>query len=143
MNQFSLRRVPLEVERRLRAVAQENGESLNEAINRILAESLGVVPEGSRKRDLSDLAGTWSQEEADEFERATEHFGQIDDEMWEEGWAYSSPAPAGATIRIPSGPTGSPSFWPASSVRSSGVAPRTTSSGHSSTGESGAAQPGR
>ena len=25
---------------------QENGESLNSAINRILAESLGVVPEG-------------------------------------------------------------------------------------------------
>ena len=85
MNQFSLRRVPLEVERRLRAVAQENGESLNAAINRILAESLGVVPEESRKRDLSDLAGTWSEEEAVEFERATEHFGQIDHEMWKQG----------------------------------------------------------
>ena len=78
MNQFSLRKVPPEVERRLRAVAQENGESLNAAINKILAESLGVVPEGTRKRDLSDLAGTWSEREAAEFERATEPFGQID-----------------------------------------------------------------
>ena len=84
MNQFSLRRVPPEVERRLRAVAQENSESVNAAINRILAESLGVVPEGSRKRDLSDLAGTWSEDEAAEFERATEHFGRIDEKMWEE-----------------------------------------------------------
>lgn len=83
MNQFSLRKVPPEVERRLRAIAQGNGESLNAAINRILAESLGVVPEGSRKRDLSDLAGTWSAGEAAEFERATEAFGQIDEKMWE------------------------------------------------------------
>ena len=82
MNQFSLRKVPPEVERRLRAVAQENGESLNAAINRILAESLGVVPEGMRKRDLSDLAGTWSETEAAEFERATEPFRQIDEKMW-------------------------------------------------------------
>ena len=85
MNQFSLRRVPPEVERRLRAVAQENSESVNAAINRILAESLGVVPEGSRKRDLSDLAGTWSEDEAVEFERATEQFDRIDEKMWEEG----------------------------------------------------------
>ena len=85
MNQFSLRRVPPEVERRLRAVAQENSESVNAAINRIPAESLGVVPEGSRKRDLSDLAGTWSEDEAVEFERATEQFDRIDEKMWEEG----------------------------------------------------------
>ena len=85
MNQFSLRRVPPEVERRLRAVAQENSESVNAAINRILAESLGVVPEGSRKRDLSDLAGSWSEDEAAEFDRATEQFGRIDEKMWEEG----------------------------------------------------------
>ena len=30
----------------------------------------------------SDLAGTWSETEAAEFERATEPFRQIDEKMW-------------------------------------------------------------
>lgn len=32
--------------------------------------------------DLDSLAGTWSEEEADEFDRATAFFSQIDEELW-------------------------------------------------------------
>ena len=45
-------------------------------------ESLHLGDGGDRKRDLSDLAGTWSDEEAAEFEANTRVFEQIDDEMW-------------------------------------------------------------
>ena len=82
MKQFSLRKVPPEVERRIRAVAHENNESLNVTINRILAQSLGVAQDGTRKRDLSDLAGTWTEHEAEEFERAIEQFAEIDAKIW-------------------------------------------------------------
>jgi hypothetical protein len=33
-------------------------------------------------RDLDALAGTWSEEDAAEFDRATERFRQVDEELW-------------------------------------------------------------
>lgn len=33
-------------------------------------------------RDLDDLAGTWTEEEAEEFRRATEIFNQVDEDLW-------------------------------------------------------------
>ena len=45
-------------------------------------ESLHLGDGSDRKRDLSDLAGTWSDEEAEEFEANMRVFEQIDDEMW-------------------------------------------------------------
>lgn len=33
-------------------------------------------------RDLNDLAGTWTEEEAEEFRRATEVFNQVDEDLW-------------------------------------------------------------
>ena len=48
----------------------------------VLMESLHLGDGIDRKRDLSDLAGTWSDEEAKEFEANTRVFEQIDDEMW-------------------------------------------------------------
>ena len=36
----------------------------------------------AKKADFSDVAGTWTQEEYDEFERNTAVFEEIDEEMW-------------------------------------------------------------
>ncbi|HET9227526.1 MAG TPA: hypothetical protein VFR31_12720 [Thermoanaerobaculia bacterium] len=33
-------------------------------------------------RDLPDLAGTWSAEEAEEFRKATEPFSRVDEDLW-------------------------------------------------------------
>lgn len=33
-------------------------------------------------RDLDALAGTWSEEDAAEFDRATASFRQVDEELW-------------------------------------------------------------
>jgi hypothetical protein len=35
-----------------------------------------------RYHDLDTLAGTWSKEDAAEFDRATERFRQVDEELW-------------------------------------------------------------
>jgi len=37
---------------------------------------------GKTNHNLDHLAGTWSEEDAREFEEATADFGQIDEEMW-------------------------------------------------------------
>ena len=34
--------------------------------------------------DLDSLAGTWSEEDATEFDKATESFRQVDLELWQE-----------------------------------------------------------
>ena len=61
--------------------ARASGESLNRTLIRLLREAVGLNPT-RKKRDLSALAGTWSQEEADEFDREVRQFGEIDDELW-------------------------------------------------------------
>ncbi len=35
-----------------------------------------------KRRDLSDLAGSWGEDDAQAFERATGIFNEIDEEVW-------------------------------------------------------------
>ena len=83
MSQITLRDVPQELDERLRELASEQNKSLNRTIIGVLMESLHLGAKSGRKRIVSDLAGTWSDEEAAEFEANTRVFGQLDDEMWE------------------------------------------------------------
>ena len=82
MNQMTLRKIPEELERQLRRVAKERGQSLNKTAIELMMEALGLKKEPERKRDLSQLAGSWSQEEADAFDRNVQIFEQVDEEMW-------------------------------------------------------------
>ena len=67
MSQITLRDVPQELDERLRELASEQNKSLNRTIIGVLMESPRLGAKSGRKRDLSDLAGTWSDEEAAEF----------------------------------------------------------------------------
>ena len=66
--QTTIRDIPKDLEHALRERARRSGESLNRTLIRLLREAVGMNPP-RKKRDLSALAGTWSQEEADEFDR--------------------------------------------------------------------------
>lgn len=44
---------------------------------------MGIPKSGEKQRDLSDLAGTWSDEEAQEFEEALRRQRGIDEEIWQ------------------------------------------------------------
>lgn len=87
MKAITLRNVPPEVARRIERKSQELGLSLNKTVLRLLEERLipgsarPVAPE--RHRDLDDLAGAWSQEEADEFDAALAEQRRIDPELWD------------------------------------------------------------
>jgi hypothetical protein len=37
---------------------------------------------GTRSNGLAAFGGTWTKEEADEFDRAVAFLGEIDEEMW-------------------------------------------------------------
>lgn len=75
-----LRDIPEDVERALRAKAQAEGKTTEqiavEALRAITAPSDGPA----KKRDLSDLAGTWKEDP--EFDRIMREQDQIDPELW-------------------------------------------------------------
>ena len=84
MSHITLRDVPPAVDRRLRELARTQDKSLNKTIIQILIEALHLGDGNDRrKRDMSDLAGTWSNGQAVEFEANTRVFDQLDEEMWE------------------------------------------------------------
>jgi hypothetical protein len=82
MSQITLRKLPEELETRLRALARESHTSLNKTIISVLLKALGLAQESRKKRDLDDLSGTWSASEAEEFDKSTAIFEQIDPEVW-------------------------------------------------------------
>lgn len=68
----------------LRERACRDGVSVNALTLRIIKEGLGLE---KKKRitvydDLDRLAGTWSVEDAAEFERAVSIFEKVDEDLW-------------------------------------------------------------
>lgn len=65
------------------AEAQGRGWSVNTTVKSKLRESYGLGIKKKKKRDLSQFFGSWSKEEADEFDRIIEETSErIDPEDW-------------------------------------------------------------
>lgn len=91
VKQATIRGIDGTLERRLREEARRRGLSLNRTVLLLLRQATGLAkpteyPERRPKRftDLDHLAGTWSDAQADEFDKAVEVFEQIDGELWSE-----------------------------------------------------------
>lgn len=85
MRLISLRNLPAEVERVIRARARERDISLNRATLSLLEEALGLRMKGRprpRYDDLDSLAGTWSARDAMEFDAALAGQRTVDPELW-------------------------------------------------------------
>lgn len=87
MKAITLRNIPSELARRLEERSEQLGLSLNKTVLRVLEERLipgSPKPLGARRHDdLDELAGAWSREEAEEFDRALAEQRQIDPELWD------------------------------------------------------------
>ena len=67
----------------LQKKAYDQGQSLNITIKQLLRKSLGL--DESKKTDshrFDEFVGTWSKEEANEFEKAIADLEQVDKEEW-------------------------------------------------------------
>lgn len=86
MNTFTLRKIPLPVERRLRHLARQSHKSLNKTAIELLAKAVGVEPVEKKftkkHRDVKSALRPWSYDEYKEFERNTKVFESIDKELW-------------------------------------------------------------
>jgi len=85
MKVFTLRNIPHLLAKRIEEEAARTRSSLNATMLRLLAEATGTSPHSERRkrrRDLSHLVGTWSEEEAREFDRFLAEHRKIDAELW-------------------------------------------------------------
>lgn len=84
MTTMTLRGIDETVAGALKEKARREDTSVNAVMLRILKESLGIEKKkrGATYDDLDHLAGTWSAEDAAEFENATAVFEKVDEDLW-------------------------------------------------------------
>jgi len=78
--QYTLRDVPPGVDHELRRRARIEGKSLNAVAIEALIRGAGLGDTPMRARDLSDVAGSWQEDE--EFDRAIADQDQVDEAIW-------------------------------------------------------------
>ena len=86
MKAITLRNLPDEVARAIRKKAETEGTSLNKATIALLEQSIPGTGKKSKRtlhHDFDKFAGTWTKEEAEEFDKALAELRQIDPEVWE------------------------------------------------------------
>ena len=83
MNAITVRNLPPAVAKAVKEKARREKLSLNRAVVRLLEEATGEKP-GKKviHHDLDHLAGTWSEEEYQQFMAALREQRQIDPGMW-------------------------------------------------------------
>ncbi len=80
---LTVRNVPQKVAAAVRVESRRRGKSLNQTVIDLLAAATGAVEHKAIPNGLQKLAGTWSQEEFEEFESALAGTRQIDPELWQ------------------------------------------------------------
>lgn len=87
MNQLTIRGFDSDLERSIRQLAAREGISLNRAVLRLLRRGAGLGEPGhdanSVGGSLDHLIGTWSADDAAEFEHALRDLSRVDEAMWE------------------------------------------------------------
>ncbi|MDO9401863.1 MAG: hypothetical protein Q7T46_10535 [Polaromonas sp.] len=85
MTVISIRGIDEKAILRLKKQAQQEGSSLNSLVVRLLETVAGVrsTDKGSQRfDDLDALQGTWSVQDARDFESVTGDFAQVDPALW-------------------------------------------------------------
>lgn len=75
-----------EIARKIDALAKREGISHNKAVGRLLRRGAGLVENAEDQDVIGDaldwFVGSWSQEQADEFEEVTAGFEMTDEDLW-------------------------------------------------------------
>jgi plasmid stability protein len=83
MTAITLRNIPPKLQEAIRKRAGKEGLSLNRTVLRMLEEAFGErTARVELHHDLDHLAGTWSDQEAKDFEAALAEQRRIDLELW-------------------------------------------------------------
>lgn len=78
--QYTIRNIPKGLDGALRRAAREQGKSLNDVTIEALARGTGFSGEHTRRRDLSDIAGSWCEDPL--FDAAVADQDVIQADLW-------------------------------------------------------------
>lgn len=78
--QYTIRGIPAAVDSVLRARARASGKSLNEAAVDALTEGSGMTGAPRKRRDLTEIVGTWKTDKAVESALAAQD--RVDKDLW-------------------------------------------------------------
>jgi hypothetical protein len=87
MSALTISNLDSSVLERLNSEAERQGKSASELAGELIKRAMTPTDACSMEkkrlpRDFTHLAGTWTTEEADEFDRAVASFGEIDEDLW-------------------------------------------------------------
>lgn len=71
------------LEERLRSLAKEKNQSLNQTIKNLLEEALGIKQTASYQEDFSEFSGLWAAEDEAQYLADTQEFEQIEEKEWQ------------------------------------------------------------
>jgi plasmid stability protein len=77
---LTIRNLPPGIADALEREKRRRGKSLNQTVIDLLGQGLGAP--GARSNGLARLAGSWSEDEFQDFERAVAPFEGVDEELW-------------------------------------------------------------
>jgi hypothetical protein len=85
MSNLSIRGLDEKTAALLKQAARKTGKSVNAQVIEFVHQGLGLASRGARglgHTDLDHLAGTWTEEEAREFEEHIASFEAVDEDLW-------------------------------------------------------------
>ncbi len=82
MQHLTVRNIPPDLAVALETEKHSRRLSLNQMVIELLRQSLGVGRGRKRSNGLARLAGTWTEEEHEQFEAAVAVTEEIDEELW-------------------------------------------------------------
>jgi DNA polymerase III delta subunit len=86
MKQLTIRGVDEKLHRTIRSKANQQGLSINRYLLHLIKEAVGLANGGLLREqefdDLDALAGTWTEDDFEEFEASLKEQRQIDEEIW-------------------------------------------------------------
>lgn len=87
MKQLTIRGVGAELHQAIKAAAEQRGLSINRYVLSALREAVGLGKRARYKEvsfdDVDHLAGTWTQDEFEEFERQLEAQRTVEAGLWQ------------------------------------------------------------
>ncbi len=86
MKTMTIRGIEPGLDRAIKSRAKQNNLSINQWILQTLKKvtGMGKEPVFKKHSDLDALAGGWSEEEAQDFQKNTQIFERIDEDIWNE-----------------------------------------------------------
>jgi len=78
--QYTLRKIPKQLDEEVRRRAHEERKSMNRALLEALARGVGLQGQAQRQRDLGDIAGTWKKDPS--FDQAIAEQDEVDEALW-------------------------------------------------------------